>query len=68
LGGFAAVSEASRRAKFFAPMARYNQLGLLLPTEENLDTNNAAAVAEAKAVLAEMAKIKVEMDALGRLA
>jgi hypothetical protein len=53
-----------RKAKFFALMARYNQIGSLLPEEENLDLTNAAAVAEAKMILVEMAKVKAELDAM----
>ena len=51
-----------RKARIFALMQRYNQIGCLLPDEENLDLTNAAAVAEAKLVLAEMAKVKAELD------
>lgn len=51
-----------RKAKFFALVKRYNQVGSLLPEEEYLDLTNAAAVAEAKLVLAEMAKVKAELD------
>jgi hypothetical protein len=50
------------KARIFALMQRYNQIGCLLPDEENLDLTNAAAVAEAKLVLAEMAKVKAELD------
>jgi hypothetical protein len=57
------MNEASK-AKFFALMARYNQLGCLLPTEENLDTDDAVAVAEARIVLKEMAAVKAELDAM----
>jgi hypothetical protein len=53
-----------RKAKIFALMKRYNQIGALLPEEEDLDLTNAAAVAEAKLVLAEMAKVKAELEAM----
>ena len=45
-----------RKAKIYALMKRFN------PEEENLDLTNAAAVAEARLVLAEMAKVKAELD------
>lgn len=34
----------------------------MLPEENDLDLTNAAAVAEAKMILAEMAKVKAELD------
>jgi hypothetical protein len=51
-----------RKAKIFALMQRYNRVGSLLPEEEDLDLTSAAAVAEAKIILAEMAKVKAELD------
>jgi hypothetical protein len=55
-----------RKARIFALMERYNQVGSLLPEEEDLDLTSAVAVAEAKIILAEMAKVKAELDeALG---
>jgi hypothetical protein len=58
------MSEAKRKAKFFALMERHNALGRLLPDPDALDTDDAAAVAEAKTILAEMTKVKSELDAL----
>ena len=43
-------------------MERYCQLGRLLPSD--IDIDDAAAMAEAKVVLAEMARTKAEMDVL----
>jgi hypothetical protein len=50
--------------KFFALVKRYNQIGALLPEEENFDPRDAAQVAEARIILAEMNKTKAQMDAL----
>jgi hypothetical protein len=51
-----------RKARFFSLMARYNELGRLLPALDDLDTDD--AVADAKLVIAEMSKVQAEMDAL----
>jgi hypothetical protein len=53
-----------RMAKFFALVKRYNQIGALLPAEEDIDTDDAAQVAEVEVILAEMNKTKAQMDAL----
>ena len=53
-----------RKAEFFAAMKRFNQLGTLLPKPESLDPADAAAVAEAEMVLAEMRKVQAELDAM----
>ncbi|MGZ5935456.1 MAG: hypothetical protein ACXWLV_12220 [Rhizomicrobium sp.] len=58
------ATSGERKAKFFALMKRFNQLGCLLPAPDDLDTDDAAAVAEARVVIAEMNKTKSEMDAL----
>jgi hypothetical protein len=58
------MSDADRKARFFSLMARFNQLGRLLPAPDDLDTDDAPAVAEAKVVIAEMNKTQSEMDAL----
>jgi hypothetical protein len=52
------------KAKFFALMARYNELGRLLPDPDDLDTDDATAVAEARIVLKEMAAVQAELDAM----
>ena len=52
-----------RKAEFFAAMKRFNQLGTLLP-KESLDAADAAGVAEAEIVLAEMRKVQAELDAM----
>ena len=45
-----------------ALVLRYNQLGRLLPAEDAFDTDDAAAVAEARVVLQEMTQVKSEID------
>jgi hypothetical protein len=51
-------------AKFFALVKRYNQVGALLPAEEDIETDDAAQAAEVAVILAEMHKTKAQMDAL----
>jgi hypothetical protein len=53
-----------RKAEFFAAMKRFNQLGTLLPKSESLDAADAAGIAEAEIVLAEMRKVRAEIDAM----
>ena len=53
-----------RKAKFFALMRRFNQLGCLLPALGDLDADDMAAIAEAEMVIAEMNKTRAEMDAV----
>jgi hypothetical protein len=53
-----------RRAEFFAAMKRFNQLGTLLPKPESLDPADAAAVAGAEMILAEMRKVQAELAAM----
>ena len=57
------VTEVEDKAKFFALMARYVQLGQLLD-EEKIEAGDVNAITEAKLVLAEMDKTKAEIDAL----
>jgi hypothetical protein len=45
-------------------MERYNRLGRLLPAPDDLDTDDAAAVAEARLILAEMNATQAKMEAL----
>lgn len=45
-------------------MRRFNELGLLLPVLGDLDTDDVAAIAEARLVIAEINKTRSEMDAL----
>ena len=54
------TSEAQKR--MFALMERYNQLGRQLPND--LDTDDADAVASAKVILAEMKKTMAAIDAM----
>ena len=53
-----------RKAEFFAAMKRFNQLGTLLPKPESLELADAAGVAEAEMVLAEMRKVQAELNAM----
>lgn len=45
-------------------MARYNELGRLLPDPDDLDTDDATAVAEVQIVLKEMAAVQAEFDVM----
>lgn len=56
--------EEERKAEFFAAMQRFNALGALLPKSEGLDAADAAGVAEAEIILAEMRKVRAEIDAM----
>ena len=55
--------EEDRKRKYFALMERYNRLGRLLPAPDDLDTDDAAAVAEAR-LIAEMNATQAKMEAL----
>ena len=55
--------EEDRKRKYFALMERYNRLGRLLPAPDDLDTDDAAAVAEARR-FAEMNATQAKMEAL----
>lgn len=56
------MSVADDKARMFALMARYNKLGQLL--DDDLDTDDAAAVAEAEIILAEMSKTMAEIGTI----
>lgn len=43
-------------------MARYNQLGRLLPSADDLDTDDIEAVTEARLIIQEMAVVKTQID------
>ncbi len=43
-------------------MARYNQLGRLLPAADDLDSDDPATIATVELVISEMAKVQAEMD------
>ena len=58
------MSSAERKAQFFALVKRFDELGCLLPAPGDLDTDDVAAVAEARLVIAEMNKTRSEMDAV----
>jgi hypothetical protein len=53
-----------RKAEFLRRNEALNQLGTLLPKPESLDAVDAAGVAEAEMVLAEMRKVQAELDAM----
>jgi len=53
-----------RKAPVFALMERYCTLGRLLPAEDDIDTDDVAAIAEARLILREMSQTKSAMDAL----
>ena len=56
--------DEDRKRKYFALMQRYNQLGRLLPAPDDLDPDDADAVAEARLIIAEMDATRAKMDAL----
>lgn len=58
------TTSAEFKDAVFALMRRYNQLGQLLPVQDEFDTSDAAARAEAKVVIAEMHKTMAEIDAV----
>ena len=53
-----------RKRKYFALMARFNQLGRLLPAPGDLDPDDAAAIAEVRLIIAEMNATQAKMEAL----
>ena len=57
-------SEEQRKAEFFATVARINQLGVLLPKAKDLDPTDAAQIAEAEIILAELNKARAELHAM----
>jgi hypothetical protein len=58
------MTEQERKAAFFAAMRRAVQIGMLLPDPESFDVTDPIAVAEAKMVVAEMEKARVDLFAL----
>jgi hypothetical protein len=60
------MSDVDRKARVFSLMARFNQLGRLLPAPDDFDPDGATAVAEAQLVIAEMNETQAKMDALRR--
>jgi hypothetical protein len=59
-------SDDDRKRQYFALMARYNALGHMLPPPDEFDPDDAAAVAEARLILAEMEKTQARMAALSQ--
>jgi hypothetical protein len=49
--------------EFWRLVKRYNQIGCLLPDPDCFDPHDAAALAEAKVLLAELARVRSEIDA-----
>jgi len=64
LGCCRMTAAAERRDQFISLAERYCKLGRLLPAVEDIDTNDIAAIAEARLILWEMSKTKSAMDAL----
>jgi hypothetical protein len=64
LGSSRVTAADQCQTQFIELMARYCQLGRLLPAVDDIDTDDDAEMAEVKTVLAEMAKTKAQMDAL----
>lgn len=58
MGSSRVTAADQSRTQFIELMARYCQLGRLLPAIEDIDTDDDAQLAEVKTVLAEMAKTK----------
>ncbi len=50
------------RAALLAIMRRFCQVACLLPALEDIDTNDVVQVAELRVILAELAKVRVELD------
>lgn len=57
----AAIVSDARLARL---IERYNQLRRLLPAEDDLADSNVPALADAEMILAEMQKVKAEIDAM----
>jgi hypothetical protein len=53
-----------RKREFFATMDRIIRLGVLLPKATDLDPANAAQIAEAEIILAEIRKGQAELEAM----
>ena len=58
------TAAADRRDQFISLAERYCKLGRLLPSIKDIDTNDIAAITEARLILREMAETKSAMDAL----
>jgi hypothetical protein len=56
--------DEDRKQKYFALMARYNQLGRLLPRPDDLDPEDVEAVAETRLIIDEMNATQAKMEAL----
>ena len=55
------TAAAKRRDQFISLAERYCKLGRLLPAVEDIDTNDVAAIAEARLILQEMSKTKSDL-------
>ena len=53
-----------RKRKYFALMARFNELGRLLPKPDDLDPDDTAQIAEVRLIIAEMNATQAKMEAL----
>ena len=63
-GQMAMRREEDRKRKYFALMARFNQLGRLLPKPDDLDPDDPAAIAEVRLIIGEMNATQAKMEAL----
>jgi hypothetical protein len=52
--------EEDRKRKYFALMARFNQLGRLLPAPDDLDPDDTAQIAEVRLIIGEEPAGKME--------
>lgn len=53
---------AANRDRFWSLVARFNQLGCMLPDEHDLDPDDLEAIAEAQIIIAQMNATRAEMD------
>ena len=58
------MTSADERTQLISLIDRYCQLGRLLPAVDDIDTNDVAAIADARLILREMSQTKHAMDRL----
>ena len=63
-GQVAMRREEDRKRKYFALMARFNELGRLLPKPDDLDPDDTAQIAEVRLIIGEMNATQAKMEAL----
>jgi uncharacterized protein YqiB (DUF1249 family) len=64
MGSSRVTGDDQRQTQFISLMNRYCQLGRLLPAVDDIDTNDVAAIADARLILREMSQTKHAMDRL----